>query len=334
VPEIRPITEADHPNVVAFLLESAPLYPGIEEWCRGKVLPDLLEGRRLGLMMEEAGSLAGLTIAKPGRRAKLCSIRVRDRYRNEGWGKHLLRSMAERLLHHGAQEIYVTVSEALEEAHRMFFEGLGFAQCGRLRDKYLKGTDELVYSWPMEAMAAFLRSPWLAARGARAKEQAGQGSDVPDLLMSLKPAYARLMLEGRKRVEFRRRFSRRHVGATVLFYVSGGTSRYEFTASISNVHCLPTNALWASFETEGGIDRQTFEAYFTGSGRGYAIELSDVRPLREQPHLNEVRTSCPQLMPPQSYKTLEHTDAFLQLWHDRLMQEGTRWQSVSCAVRK
>jgi len=228
--------------------------------------------------------------------------------------------------------MYVTVSEALDETHRLFFESLGFTQCGRLRDKYLRGTDELVYSWPTEAISSLLHEPSPNARGDRALGGGRKG--VPDLLMSLRPTYARLMLEGQKRVEFRKRFSKRHVGSTVLFYVSGGTRRYQFTASISGVHWLPTKALWTSFQAEGGIDEQTFEAYFSGSDTGYAIELCDFRPLREQLHLSEARTRYTELRPPQSYKALEHTPAFLELWHDRLIQEGPQWQSASCAPLK
>jgi predicted transcriptional regulator/ribosomal protein S18 acetylase RimI-like enzyme len=316
------MTQADFKEIREFLLESSPLYPGIGEWWNRKVLPDMLLGRRSGLILEEEGRLVGLAIAKRGKHAKLCSIRIRDGFRNRGLGKDLLRALAGELCAAGVQEVYVTLSEALDEGPRRFFEALGFVPCGRLKEKYLTGVDELVYSWPREAMLLFLDDPCHSLFPNRAPNGGKGPGAVPDLLMSLKPEYAELVLEGRKRIEFRRRFSRRHVGATVLFYVSRTARKYQFTASISGVHWLPTEELWASFESEGGIDRRSFDAYFTGTKMGYAIRLRDVRPLREQLCLREARTRCPELRPPQSYKVLPHTAAFIGLWRNRLVQEG------------
>ena len=71
MPAIRRLDSRDESAVRAFLLESAELYPGIDVWFDRKVCPGLLSGARIGYVVEERERLAGLVIAKRGRRAKL-----------------------------------------------------------------------------------------------------------------------------------------------------------------------------------------------------------------------------------------------------------------------
>jgi predicted transcriptional regulator len=139
--------------------------------------------------------------------------------------------------------------------------------------------------------------------------------------MSLKPDYARLVLDGIKSVEFRKRFSERHAGATVLFYISRPAQQYGFTARIRAIHRLEIDRLWESFGHQGGIGRQVFDCYFTGASEGYALSLSQVRPLRLALSLDDVLSGCPQLAPPQSYKMLRPTGALADILQDHLAGE-------------
>lgn len=307
MPVIREVTPADHDRVREFLLESSDLYPDIDRWCDEKVIPDLQSGARVAFVLDAHAALPGLAIAKRGRRAKLCSIRVREDAREQGWGTELLAHVARTLRDEGTEEIHVTVSEALNPRHRSFFERVGFLLCGCLGDKYVQGVDEFVYRWPNHRIHAFLAGvTWVAGTTSGTSSPALE-APLPSLLFSLRPKFAHLCLEGRKRVEFRRRFSRRHEGVWALFYVSSPEQTFQFTARIAQVHRHSPAVLWREFSADGGIDKETFDSYFSGTQSGYAVELSDVRPLRRGLPLAEAIEHCPQLRPPQSYKMLRRT---------------------------
>ena len=305
--DARPVCEEDYESVRALLLETASLYPGIDGWCRHKVLPDLRVGKRIGLVIDDHGSLGGLLIAKRGSRAKLCALRVREGLRGQGWGKELMGRAAELLRREGTSQIHMTVSEALGERHKQFFWEMGVQLSGRLKDKYVRGVDELVCTWSGQAIDAFLATDWRRVAGQ--KSNARGTARLPHLVMSLKPEFARLFLEGRKTVEFRRRFSDKHVGSRVLFYVSSPARSFQFTATIAEVCKAPTSRLWEEHRKAGGVDSATFQAYFEGTPQGYAIHLTDVRPLHSELRLTDAVSECPGFNPPQSYRRLRHTDA-------------------------
>jgi predicted transcriptional regulator len=276
----------------------------------------------VGFVLEDdQGSLGGLVIAKRGRRAKLCALRVREPLSNRGWGRGLLRAAAEALCRGGTEEIYVTLSEALAAEHRRFFEILGFTRLACLRDKYVRGVGEFVYTWPREAIWTFLSRCKAGGLGPTTDARRGDSGALPDIIMSLRPRYARLILEGRKTIEFRRRFSRRHVGARVLFYVSSPVQAFQFTATIGAVHCSFPRELWVAHHCNGGVDEGTFDAYFAGASHGYALALQEVRPLSRALRLADALVRCPELMPPQSYKTLACSPGAACLVFGSLFQE-------------
>ena len=309
--EVREIRKHEYRSVREFLLESAHLYPGIEKWWDLKVFPDLQVGRRIGLVLDQEESIGGLLIAKRAKRAKLCSIRVRESLQGNGWGVKLLRAAVERLMHDGTEQMYVTISEALEDTHRQFFETLGFAACSRLKSKYVTGVDELVYTWSKREMWRLLNFSESSSTQQALCGEENPIDPLPAILMSIKPKFAELVLKGQKTVEFRRRFSRRHAGSLVLFYVSSPVCAFQFTARISGVERSSAEDLWKRHHGEGGIDQATFDAYFEGSQSANAIQLSDIRPLRKPVRLAQALSSCGELRPPQSFKMLGQSPSFL-----------------------
>ena len=218
MPTVRAMHPGDHEAVREFLLKSAYLYPDIDRWIDKKALPGLKTGERVGFLIHTEQRIDGLVIAKRGPRAKLCCLRIADDLKNQGWGTKLLRRAAEQLAQEGAREAYVTVSELVDDSDHDFFRRLGFDLCGRLRNKYVHGVEELVYRWPRQELLAFLDEEprgnveWTRVRGSVLPK-------LPTILMSVKPRFSSLILQGSKTVEFRRRFSRKHIGAWVLFYV-------------------------------------------------------------------------------------------------------------------
>ncbi len=333
MPTVRVMHPGDHEAVREFLLKSAYLYPDIDRWIDKKALPGLKTGERVGFLIDAEQRIDGLVIAKRGPRAKLCCLRIADDLKNQGWGTELLRRAAEQLAREGAREAYVTVSELVDDSGHDFFRRLGFDLCGRVRNKYVHGVDELVYRWPRQELLAFLdEEPQRNGACARFPEPALH--KLPTMLMSLKPRFSSLILQGRKTVEFRRRFSRKHIGARVLFYVSRPARSFEFTAHISDVAYGTTDELWDAFQDEGGVDKATFDAYFQGRDAGYALCLSEVEPLPQPLDLSSALSACPELKPPQSFKRLEHAPSLVSLWSEAVgVNEGgppnERWNPFS-----
>ena len=106
-------------------------------------------------------------------------------------------------------------------------------------------------------------------------------------------------------MEFRRRFSRGHAGAKVLFYVSNPVRALMLCARISHVDLIETEELWRTHRDRGGISRETFAEYFAGVDEGYALSLENVQPLKTPLSLQRLRKDWPEFHPPQAFSVLE-----------------------------
>lgn len=308
-PAIRESHPSDLEVIKNLLLESSHLYPGIDHWWDNRVAPDIATGRRVVLVAVAGAGIEGVFIGKSGRHSKLCTLRLRQGVRNQGLGMALVAIGLRDLIRHGARDIHVTVSEAAESSCSMFFEALGFRRIAVARDRYVPDIDEFVYSCPAPDVCALLRDD-LLPRVMRAREGAaaehGPSGEVPNLLlMSLKPHFADLFMQGRKSVELRRRFSEKYTGAQVLFYVSSPVCQFSSIASVSRVEHMSTSDLWSEHRENVGISKEAFDQYFAGVGNGYAITMKDFRVLTQQVSLQAVRLIYPWFMPPQSFRTLE-----------------------------
>ncbi len=324
---VRDIEVGDHTQIRQFLMQSVALYPNIGHWFDSKVLPGLAVGERRGLVLDDDGAVAGLVILKLGRRAKLCSIRIRENLRGDRWGTVLLGQASQGLLEVGTDAVYVTISEALSQEDIGFFERLGFQRVARLVSKYVNGVDELVYTCPVSVIKDSVSAlghqvlpprPHVAPHDVERGVSAASQRVVPDLVMSIKPRFADLILQGLKLVEFRRSFSRKYEGATALFYVSKPVGSFMFTAKIAGAERASKGELWSSYGDQGGIGRDTFERYFDGRQGGYAVRLSDIRVLDPPIGLVEARELFPQLGPPQSFKTIRSEPALAEFLSFRM----------------
>lgn len=97
------------------------------------------------------------------------------------------------------------------------------------------------------------------------------------VVMSIREEYARLILAGRKGVEFRRRFGRGMEGMRVYFYVTEPVGEIRLAARIGEVCRDEVRALWRRFGAVSGARRSMFLNYFDGLERGVALVLEDVR---------------------------------------------------------
>jgi predicted transcriptional regulator/ribosomal protein S18 acetylase RimI-like enzyme len=310
---IRPAQPEDSAGIRDFLLESSSLYPGIEFWWDNRVRPALDRGRRIVLVVDAGGSLEGLFIGKPGNSAKLCTLRLRESVRNQGVGRVLVTEGLSRLLDRDTSEFHVTISEAAEEGCTVFFESIGFRQVAVEPNRYKSGLDEFVYSCPREEVVEVINNE--LSQGVERTLYGVIPRQMPDeqtLLMSLRPEFAELMLRGRKTVEFRRKFSKKYKGATIVFYITHPVHQFMFTATISQVDHSQKKCLWNIYQREGGISLATFDRYFSGTDHGYAIHLSNIKPIPNQLVLEHAKNAYPQLRPPQSFQRLEPKSPLLR----------------------
>ena len=110
-----------------------------------------------------------------------------------------------------------------------------------------------------------------------------EGSNRRDFLVSIRPTHVANIVQGRKTVELRRRFSEDvAAGAVLLIYSTSPTQAIIGSASISSVRRLPLEDLWERHGNAACITRVDFDSYFRGLSEGYAILLQDVKPFERQ----------------------------------------------------
>ena len=184
-------------RIADFLTESIHLYPNIAEWWQRKILPGLESGERVCRVATVGDRVNALAIGKRSEKsAKLCTLRVRQDARRLGIGQRLLHETLADLLREGCQRVYYTISEQVLGECGRFFTPYDFTLASWEKGRYVNGMDELVFHAEARRLVRTLRK---RARRAYREEDA--------VVLSVKPKYARMIEQGCKMVEFRRRFS-------------------------------------------------------------------------------------------------------------------------------
>jgi predicted transcriptional regulator len=117
-----------------------------------------------------------------------------------------------------------------------------------------------------------------------------------DVLMSIKPEYAEAILSGSKHFELRRRRPSFAPGTRIVVYSSSPDRKLLGTFEAGEVRSAAPNDLWPLVEDGAGIDRATFQSYYSGCAQAHAIEVRN--PRRRSPRPLRFR-------PPQSYLFLK-----------------------------
>ena len=308
---IRPANENDRAKIRDFLLESSGLYPEIGDWWENRVYPSMEQGKRVVLVVDSGSSLEGLFIGKIDS-AKLCTLRLRESIRNQGIGRVLVAEGLRHLLRTPSPKFHVTISEGAERGCIPLFESIGFQRIAIERDRYLPGVDEFVYSCAKSEIIEAVNNELSMVMerelfGAFPKQMPNENT----LLMSLKPEFAEMILKGNKTVEFRRKFSKRYEGATIVFYITQPVKQFMFTATIVQVDHQQKSLLWNTHKAQGGISEDLFDRYFAGTEFGYAIQLSNVQNVPNKLSLERAQQISPQLRAPQSFQRLERTSPLM-----------------------
>ena len=125
------------------------------------------------------------------------------------------------------------------------------------------------------------------------------------LLLSIKPNYADRILDGSKKVEFRRRHPRQiELGTRMLIYASSPVRALIGTAVVVEVVEASPEEAWDAYQGVGGIDHEQFNAYYEECDRAVVIRLSKPLRLARAIPLDDLRAKWPGFHPPQQFAYL------------------------------
>jgi predicted transcriptional regulator len=144
-------------------------------------------------------------------------------------------------------------------------------------------------------------------------------------VMSIRPGYARAVLEGRKRFELRRLTGLEppEEGSTVIVYASGNTQSIVGEFKVGRLVIGSPEKVWELVGREQyGI---TLEArrYIEGARRAVAIEVREPRIYGSTVKLEKIRRIIPGWNPPHSYEELGEGDPFYELVAKHLIARTT-----------
>lgn len=118
------------------------------------------------------------------------------------------------------------------------------------------------------------------------------------VLLSIKPEYADLIFNGKKRYEFRRRIYKDVRVNTVVVYATKPVGKVLGEFTIKKIHSDSPNLLWKRTKRQSGISEDFFSHYFDGREIAHAIEVKDVVRYRKPKDISDF---LPSGVAPQSY---------------------------------
>ena len=122
------------------------------------------------------------------------------------------------------------------------------------------------------------------------------------LLLSLKPRYADLIFEGVKKAELRRRALARMEGRDVFVYVTSPIMELRGGFRVGEVWTGTPQDIWKKVSEWAGVNKDDFDAYYTGQSIAYALEITDVWEFANPPGLSMLRSRFDNFIVPQSWR--------------------------------
>jgi predicted transcriptional regulator len=105
--------------------------------------------------------------------------------------------------------------------------------------------------------------------------------DKRDLLLSIRPNYADMIIDGTKTVELRRRFANGiEAGALLVIYSTSPKQSIIGSARVKTVERMRLKALWKTHGKSACILKVDFDTYFAGLTEGYAVVLESAKAFR------------------------------------------------------
>ena len=289
----------DHLRVLKNLIVmNEDKYPGIERWFASKLETGLRSGERIAYIAYHDNHPIAAAVLKLGDNAKFCHLRINDSYHNLDLGQLFFVQMTLALRHH-AKTVHFTLPESLWSQKSNFFQSFGFSAVIKASKQYRKGDPELLCSapFPVVLSAALRKLPRLMKSFCL-----GRWGTKSDIVMSIRPQYAKRILTGAKWIEIRKRFSHKWLGHDISIYASQPEGAIVGKATVGSIATSSPADIWSRFEPGIGCLKSEFDAYVQSAKEVTAIELTDVISYQEPLSLNEVPAlGFRKPVPPQSY---------------------------------
>jgi len=127
------------------------------------------------------------------------------------------------------------------------------------------------------------------------------------VVISLRPRFARAILESRKSVELRRHRVAAPAGSQLILYASSPTMAVLGTATLARVDTSTAADIWRRYRDHLSLTQREFDAYLDGAAHASALVLEHPHTLPTPLTLAALRASSP-FQPPQSYRYLTPND--------------------------
>ena len=284
-------------------------YPGIQHWVKKKVVPGLGTGERVGFIGFRDESPVLAAVLKQGSRTKFCHLSIQEGFRGDGLGQLMFSLMAMEV-RNTAQEIHFTLPEGLWEREQAFFHPFGFKQAVMAQHQYRLFEDELRCSAPFDDVwnNVVAQMPTLLERSSIAGFDMNNG-----VVLSVREKQARAIMEGRKTVEIRRRFSDRWMASRASIYASGGLGCLLGEVTIEDVFQAHPDEIWNRLMDGISCSREEYDRYVGRRPQVFALRLVDPTPYEAPIPLSQLSYLLGQsLLPPQSYRAVSSSDPWGQ----------------------
>lgn len=116
------------------------------------------------------------------------------------------------------------------------------------------------------------------------------------ILMSINPKYAKKIVDGTKKYEYRTRFARQKI-SSIIIYVTAPMKKIIAEVEVLEILKLQPEDLWDKTKEFSGISKEFYNEYFKGRRVAYAYKLGKVKIYEQQKSLTDFGIEYP----PQSF---------------------------------
>lgn len=123
-------------------------------------------------------------------------------------------------------------------------------------------------------------------------------SETTIALLPIHPEYASAILDGLKKVEFRKRLFKKDVNK-ILIYACHPVMRLVGYFDVDFITETTPKQAWRKFGSQGCIDKEAYAAYYLGADKAVAIQIKRAIKFENPVELSTIEKN---ISPPQSYR--------------------------------
>ena len=259
-------------DFVSMIRKKEESYPEIMTWVNDRVLAQIGEANRAAFVAHSDGKPVGAAVFKLSKRPKLCHLHVVGESRRQRLGEAFLGLLALQVGRDSGR-VHFTIPESIWEEEGSFFERFGFRNAGECSRQYRLFDRELVC---VANSGEFVTRALRQLGGLAGEFRFGAIKEQPSLLLSIRPKFAHRILEGKKTVEVRRRFSKRWVGHRIAIYSSSPERAVVGEADIVMIEVDSPECIWERYGQQMGCDMGEYLAYGQDKDKVVAIGLDNI----------------------------------------------------------